>query len=352
MDDASLNVVNELNRLKALKSNKETLDLVHAQQEVESVKQERTEAGVDVNNKEVLVKNAQMELNKRSGFLEEVNKGLETAYTNLEISKNVLKEKESALDVANTVLSAKESSVLSKENEVGYVSESLKGISRDLDVADGVAESKKAEMDTINNNYEASLSVKNRLNSTSDSIVELNTRIEELQRWIPEMSNNMVSNDLVVKKMNNRVAELESLKLEIEEVKSEFDSFVAGHPVGAYALHSDLVKSLCEKMDVMKESYRSYEEAIKVFEEADALNAENVKALDVASQKYVLAQLDLEKANKDLSDYLEEMKGVEETEDKKSVNTGAQTAFGLYALGGVLGFAGVAVSGKRARKED
>lgn len=102
----------------------------------------------------------------------------------------------------------------------------------------------------------------------------------------------------------------------------------------------------------MKEAYRSYEEAIKVFDEADTLNTENVKALDVASQKYVLAQLDLEKANKDLSDYLEEMKGVEETEDKKSVNTGAQTAFGLYALGGVLGVAGVAVSGKRARKED
>lgn len=326
--------------------------MVHAQQEVESVKQERAEAGVDVNNKEALVKNAQVELNKRNGILEEVNKGLETAYTNLEISKNVLKEKESALDVAKILLSKKESSVLSKENEVGYVSESLKGISRDLDVADGVAESKKAEMDTINNNYEASLSVKNRLNSTSDSIVALNTRIQELKRMIPEMSNNMVSNDLVVKNMNNRVAELELLKLEIEEVKSEFDSFVAGHPVGAYALHSDLVKSLCEKMDVMKEAYRSYEEAIKVFEEADTLNTENVKALDVASQKYVLAQLDLEKANNNLSDYLEKMKNVEETEDKENVNTGVQTAFGLYALGGVLGFAGVAVSGKRARKED
>lgn len=352
MDDASLNVVNELNRLKALKSNKESLDLVHAQQEVESVKQEGAEAGVDVNNKEALVKNAQVELNKRNGILEEVNKGLETAYTNLEISKNVLKEKESALDVAKILLSKKESSVLSKENEVGYVSESLKGISRDLDVADGVAESKKAEMDTINNNYEASLSVKNRLNSTSDSIVALNTRIQELESRIPEISNNRVSNDLVVKKMNNRVAELESLKLEIEEVKSEFDSFVAGHPVESYALHSDLVKSLCEKMDVMKEAYRSYEEAIKVFEEADTLNTENVKALDVASQKYVLAQLDLEKANNNLSDYLEKMKNVEETEDKENVNTGVQTAFGLYALGGVLGFAGVALTGKRARKED
>lgn len=46
------------------------------------------------------------------------------------------------------------------------------------------------------------------------------------------------------------------------------------------------------------------------------------------------------------------MKGVEETEDKESVNTGAETAFGLYALGGVLGLAGVALTGKRARKED
>lgn len=351
MDDASLNIVNELNLLKALKSNKETLDLVHAQQEVESVKQERAEAGVDVNNKEALVKDAQMELNKRNGILEEVNKGLETAYTNLEISKNVLKEKESALDVANIVLCKKESSVLSKENEVGYVSESIKDISRNLDVADGVAERKKVEMDTINNNYEASLSVKNRLNSTSDSIVALNSRIRELESRIPEMSNTMVSNDLVVKKMNKRAAELESLKLEIEEVKAEFDSFVAGHPVQSYALRSDLSKSLYEKMDVMKEAYVAYENAVKVFEEADALNAENVKALDVASQKYVLAKLDFEKANSDLSDYLEEMKGVEETEDKESVNTGAQTALGLYALGGVLGLAGAAVSGKRARKE-
>ena len=186
----------------------------------------------------------------------------------------------------------------------------------------------------------------------SDLMVVLNTRIQELESMIPEMSNNMVSNDLVVKKMDNRVAELESLKLEIEEVKTEFDSFVAGHPVESYALRSDLVKSLCEKMDVMKEAYRSYEEAIKIFEEAKTLNTENVKALDVASQKYVLAKLDFEKANSDLSDYLEEMKNVEETEDKENVNTGAQTAFGLYALGGVLGLAGVALTGKRARKED
>lgn len=256
------------------------------------------------------------------------------------------------MDDANTVLSEKELSVLSKENEVGYVNESLKSISRDLDVADRVAESKKAEMDTINNNYEASLSVQNRLNSTSDSIVELSTRIQELKSRIPEMSNTMVSNDLVVKKMNNRVAELESLKLEIEEVKAEFDSFVAGHPVESYALRSDLIESLYEKMDVMKAAYVAYEKALKVFEEAETLNAENVKALDVASQKYVLSKLDFEKANSDLSDYLEEIKNIEEAEDKESVNTGAQTALGLYALGGVLGLAGVAVTGKRAGKED
>ena len=46
------------------------------------------------------------------------------------------------------------------------------------------------------------------------------------------------------------------------------------------------------------------------------------------------------------------MKNVEETEDKESVNTGAQTALGLYALGGVIGLAGIAVTGIRTRKED
>ena len=38
-------------------------------------------------------------------------------------------------------------------------------------------------------------------------------------------------------------------------------------------------------------------------------------------------------------------------EDGKSVNTGAQTAFGLYALGGVIGLVGVAMTGKRTRKK-
>lgn len=39
---------------------------------------------------------------------------------------------------------------------------------------------------------------------------------------------------------------------------------------------------------------------------------------------------------------------------KKSngVNTSAQTALGFYALSGVLGLAGVAFTGKHARKED
>ena len=39
------------------------------------------------------------------------------------------------------------------------------------------------------------------------------------------------------------------------------------------------------------------------------------------------------------------------TQDGK-VNTAAEAALGFYALSGVLGFAGVAFTGKHARKED
>ena len=41
-----------------------------------------------------------------------------------------------------------------------------------------------------------------------------------------------------------------------------------------------------------------------------------------------------------------------DTRKSNGVNTSAQTALGFYALSGVLGLAGVAFTGKHARKED
>ena len=351
-EETTSNIVNEIQNLKALKSNKESLDLVIARQEVENAKKEMAEANVNVNNKEALVKKAQMELDKRNEILEESNKGKETAYNNLKISEGVLKEKGKALEDTKKVVFEKQSNVTSKESEMDCASELLDGISKDLSECEKDGDIKKVEMNNINNYYQASLSVQNRLNNTSDSIMHLNTRIQDLNKMTTEMCDSITINDLSIQKINVKVAELESIKLEIEDVKAEFDSFIANHPFQSNKIRSGIVESLYEKIDVMKEAYRNYEEALKAFEDADMLNSENVKSLELASKNYTLARMDLENANNNLKVYLENVEDDVEIKEKESVNTATETALGLYSLSGILGLAGLAlVENKMKRKE-
>lgn len=350
-EETTSNIVNEIQNLKALKSNKESLDLVIARQEVENAKKEMAEANVNVNNKEALVKKAQMELDKRNEILEESNKGKEKAYNNLKISEGVLKEKGKALADTKKIVSEKQSNVNLKESEMDCTSELLDGISKDLSESRKAEEIKKVEMNNINENYEASLSVQNRLNNTNDSIYHLNTRIQDLNKMTTEMCDSIKVNNLSIQKINAKVAELESIKLEIEDVKAEFDSFIANHPLQSNKIRSGIVESLYEKIDVMKEAYRNYEEALKAFEDADMLNSENVKSLELASKNYTLARMDLENANNNLKVYLENVENDVEIKEKESVNTATETALGLYSLSGVLGLAGLALAGKKMKRE-
>lgn len=351
-EETTSNIVNEIQNLKALKSNKESLDLVIARQEVENAKKEMAEANVNVNNKEALVKNAQMELDKRNEILEESNKGEEKAYNSLKVSEGVLKEKGKALEDTKKVVFEKQSNVTSKESEMDCASELLDGISKDLSECEKDGDIKKVEMNNINENYQASLSVQNRLNDTNDSIYHLNTRIQDLNNMITEMCKNITLNDLNVQKINAKIEELESLKLEIEDAKAEFDSFTANHPLQSNKIRNGIVESLYEKIDVMKEAYRNYEEALKAFEDADMLNSENVKALELASKNYALARLDLENSNNNLKVYLENVEDDVEIKEKESVNTATETALGLYSLSGVLGLAGLALAGKKMKREE
>lgn len=350
-EESTSNIVNEIQKLKVLKSNKESLDLVIARQEVENAKKEMAEANVNVNNKEALVKKAQMELDKRNEILEESNKGEEKAYNNLKDSEAVFKEKGKVLADTKKIVSEKQSNVNLKESEMDCASELLDGISKDLSESRKAEEIKKVEMNNINENYEASLSVQNRLNNTNDSIYHLNTRIQDLNKMTTEMCDSIKVNNLSIQKINAKVAELESIKLEIEDVKAEFDSFIANQPLQSNIIRNGIVESLYEKIDVMKEAYRNYEEALKAFEDADMLNSENVKALELASKNYALARLDLENSNNNLKVYLENVEDDVEIKEKESVNTATETALGFFTLSGVLGLAGLALAGKKMKRE-
>lgn len=351
-EESTSNIVNEIQNLKALKSNKESLDLVVARQEVENAKKEMAEENVNVNNKEGLVKKAQMELDKRNEILEKSNKGKETAHNNLKISEAVFKEKGKVLEDTKKVVFEKQSNVNLKVSEMDCASELLDGISKDLSESRKAEEIKKVEMNNINENYQASLSVQNRLNDTNDSIMHLNTRIQDLHNMITEMCDSITVNDLSIQKINTKIEELESLKLEIEDVKAEFDSFIANHPLQSNIIRNGIVESLYEKIDVMKEAYRNYEEALKAFEEADMLNSENVKALELASKNYTLARMDLENANNNLKVYLENVEDDVEIKEKESVNTATETALGFYTLSGILGLAGLALAGKKMKRKE
>ena len=351
-EEATSNIINEIQNLKALKSNKESLDLVVARQEVENAKKEMAEANANVNNKETLVKNAQMELNKRSEILEESNKGEEKAYNNLKVSEGVLKEKGKALEDTKKVVFEKQSNVTSKEREMDCASELLDGISKDLSDSKKSEEIKRVEKNNINDHYQASLSVQNRLNSTSDTIMHLNSRTQDLNNMITEMCKSITLDDLSVQKINAKIEELESLKLEIEDAKAEFDSFTANHPIQSNKMRSGLVESLYKKIDVMKEAYRNYEDALKAFEEVEILNNKNVKALELAGKNYALAKLDLENANNNLRVYLENVEDDVENREKDSVNTATETALGFYTLSGFLGLAGIALAGKKTKREE
>ena len=250
------------------------------------------------------------------------------------------------------VVFEKQSNVTSKERELDCASELLDGISKDLSECEKDGDIKKVEMNNINENYEASLSVQNRLNNTSDSIYHLNTRIQNLNNMISEMCDSITVNDLSIQKINAKVAELESIKLEIEDVKAEFDSFIANHPFQSNKIRSGIVESLYEKIDVMKEAYRNYEEALKAFEDADMLNSENVKSLELSSKNYTLARMDLENANNNLKVYLENVEDDVEIKEKKSVNTATETALGFYTLSGILGLAGLALAGKKMKRKE
>lgn len=351
-EETTSNIVNEIQNLKALKSNKESLDLVIVRHEVENAKKEMAEANVNVNNKEALVKKAQMELDKRNEILEESNKGEEKAYNNLKDSEAVFKEKGKALADTKKIVSEKQSNVNLKESELDCASELLDGISKDLSESRKAEEIKKVEMNNINENYQASLSVQNRLNDTNDSIMHLNTRIQNLNKMTTEMCDSIKVINLSIQKINAKGAELESIKLEIEDVKAEFDSFIANHPLHSNKIRSGIVESLYEKIDVMKGAYRNYEEALKAFEDADMLNSENVKALELASKNYTLARLDLENANNNLKVYLENVEDDVEIKEKESVNTATETALGLYSLSGVLALAGLALAGKKMKRKE
>ena len=72
----------------------------------------------------------------------------------------------------------------------------------------------------------------------------------------------------------------------------------------------------------------------------------------MASKNYALARLDLENSNNNLKVYLENVEDDVEIKEKENVNTATETALGFFTLSGVLGLAGLALAGKKTKREE
>ena len=222
-------------------------------------------------------------------------------------------------------------------------------------------------------------------------IASTQEQIDAHQKAIKDFNGAIAKLDETIGQLETEQASIKDVKGQVEKAYEAYKKLCAD-PAGFMDVvdsDNDVVLGLYSKMGSMRTAYEEYATALNVFLGVEAQWNANKEQLENASRDYEAAKAELDKANKDLTSYLdkikkeeeakkaeEEAKKAEEEAKKKAeeeakkaeeeakktqsesqkktgtVNTGAETALGFYALSGVLGLAGVAFTGKHARKED
>lgn len=334
-DDTALNMAKEIVGLKTQKAQLETVDRAEAQKALENAQQEKKAADQNVESKKGIVNDAQATLKKRKDILDEANKGIETA-------KAEEAKKASAVQTAKT-------------------------------------------------DFETATLKQKSLNDLKAEIADTQEQIGAYQKAIEGFNGAITKLDETIGQLENEQASIEDVKGQVEKAYEAYKKLSAD-PTGFMDVvdsDNDVVLGLYSKMGSMRTAYEEYATALNVFLGVEAQWNANKEQLESASRDYETAKAELDKANKALTSYLdkikkeEEAKKAEEEAKKKAeeeakkaeeeakkaeeeakkaqseaqkktdtVNTGAGTALGFYALSGVLGLAGVAFTGKHARKED
>lgn len=391
-DDTALNMANEIAGLKTQKTQLETVDRVNAQKALENAQKEKSNADQNVENKKAIVNDAQASLKKRKDILDEANKGIELAKANLDVAEKDVDAKSEALgeakkdentkkalyDASQTTLETAKANQISKEKELETAKEE---------------ETKKGNVvQTAKSELEKALEKKPNLTDAKKEIADTQEEIGAHQKAIEDFKGTIAKLDETIDQLENEQASIEDVKGQVEKAYEAYKKLCAD-PAGFMDVvdsDNDVVLGLYAKMGSMRTAYEEYATALNVFLGVEAQWNANKEQLENASRDYETAKAELDKANKALTSYLdkikkeeeakkaeeeakkkaeEEAKKAEEEAKKKAeaeakktqsesqkktgtVNTGAETALGFYALSGVLGLAGVAFTGKHARKED
>ena len=390
-DDTAFNMANEIVGLKTQKAQLETVDRVNAQKALESAQQEKKDADQNVENKKGIVNDAQATLKKRKDVLDEANKGIETAKANLDVAEKDVDAKSKALGEALKDESTKKSLYTASQKTLETAKKDVQQKADELETAKAEETKKASVVQTAKASLETATLKQKSLKDLKAEIASTQEQIGAHQKAIKDFNEAIAKLDETIGQLENEQVSIEDVKGQVEKAYEAYKKLCAD-PTGFMDVvdsDNDVVLGLYAKMGSMRTAYEEYATALNVFLGVEAQWNTNKEQLASASREYETAKAELDKANKDLTSYLdkikkeeeakkaeEEAKKAEEEAKKKveaeakkvaeeakktqsesqkktgTVNTGAETALGFYALSGVLGLAGVAFTGKHARKED
>lgn len=383
-DDTALNMAKEIVGLKTQKAQLETVDRVNAQKALENAQQEKKGADQNVENKKGIVNDAQATLKKRKDILDEANKGIETAKANLDVAEKDVDAKSKALGEAKNNENTKKALYEASQATLETAKANQASKEKELETAKA-EESKKASVaHAAKTDFETATLKQKSLKDLKAEIASTQEQIGAYQKAIKDFNGAIAKLDETIGQLETEQTSIEDVKGQVEKAYEAYKKLCAD-PTGFMDVvdsDNDVVLGLYSKMGSMRTAYEEYATALNVFLGVEAQWNTNKEQLEDASRDYETAKAELDKANKDLTSYLdkikkeEEAKKAEEEAKKKAeeeakkveeeakktqpeaqkktgtVNTGVETALGFYALSGVLGLAGVAFTGKHARKED
>lgn len=390
-DDTAFNMANEITGLRTQKAQLETVDRVNAQKALENAQQEKKDADQNVENKKGIVNNAQATLKKRKDVLDEANKGIETAKANLDVAEKDVDAKSKALGEALKDESTKKSLYTASQKTLETAKKDAQQKADELKTAKAEETKKASVVQTAKASLEAATLKQKSLKDLKAEIAGTQEQIGAHQKAIKDFNEAIAKLDETIGQLETEQASIKDVKGQVEKAYEAYKKLCAD-PAGFMDVvdsDNDVVLGLYSKMGSMRTAYEEYATALNVFLGVEAQWNANKEQLENASRDYETAKAELDKANKALASYLdkikkeeeakkaeEEAKKAEEEAKKKAeaeakkaaeeakktqsesqkktgtVNTGAETALGFYALSGVLGLAGVAFTGKHARKED
>lgn len=397
-DDTALNMAKEIVGLKTQKTQLETVDRVNAQKALENAQQEKKDADQNVENKKGIVNNAQATLKKRKDVLNEANKGIETAKANLDVAEKDVDAKSKALGEALKDESTKKALYDASQKTLETATKDAQQKADELKTAKAEETKKASVVQTAKASLEVATLKQKSLKDLKAEIAGTQEQIGAYQKAIKDFNEAIAKLDETIGQLENEQASIKDVKGQVEKAYEAYKKLCTD-PTGFMDVvdsDNDVVLGLYSKMGSMRTAYEEYATALNVFLGVEAQWNANKEQLENASRDYETAKAELDKANKDLTSYLdnikkeeakkaeeeakkkaeEEAKKAEEEAKKKAeaeakkaaeeakktqsesqkktgtVNTGAETALGFYALSGVLGLAGVAFTGKHARKED